>query len=156
MTITDRAFYRSFMHVTAGLALNKQQQIKKLVEVAKSTYDAQVKKKTIDALFEYGPDAIDGVQEIIDSSSSTDVKLHGLEAIKRLVQKIRNRCTRFNSYSNDWLIINLAIYSSSLRTFPLSCRCTWSSCSVGRSLQTRLESGYGQTCMCCLSRCRAP
>jgi hypothetical protein len=57
-------------------------EVGKLVNTARASYSDDVKKKTIDALVEYGDRGIAGIQTIVDDTYSSDLKMYGLNAIK--------------------------------------------------------------------------
>ena len=51
------------------------------------TVDSNVKKKTIDTLAVYGNAAIEAMAEIVDMTVDSEVKEHGLDAIKRIKEE---------------------------------------------------------------------
>jgi hypothetical protein len=59
-------------------------QVKKLKDIGLFSIDDNVRMKTIEALGAYGAKAIDAIAEIINYSVSDEVKMHGLEVIKKI------------------------------------------------------------------------
>jgi hypothetical protein len=59
-------------------------QVKKLKDIGLFSIDDNVRMKTIEALGAYGAKGIDAIAEIINYSVSDEVKMHGLEVIKKI------------------------------------------------------------------------
>ena len=68
-----------------------EHEIIRLTDTAISCKDIEVKKKVIDVLQEYGEQGIAPIHDIIDLNQSSEVKLYGLDAIKRIKQDITYR-----------------------------------------------------------------
>ena len=64
--------------------LSEDERIKKLKDVAKESTLVNVRKATIDALAAYGERAIPAITEVVESSITEEVKVHGLQTIERL------------------------------------------------------------------------
>jgi len=56
----------------------------KLKDVAKDSTLVNVRKASIDALAAYGEMAIPDITEVVESSNTEEVKVHGLRTIERL------------------------------------------------------------------------
>ena len=70
-----------------------QDEISRLVDTAVSCKDIEVKKKVIDVIEEYREQGIAPIHDIIDWNQSSEVKLYGLDVIKRIKQEMTSRHT---------------------------------------------------------------
>ena len=75
----------------------RKEQIEGLKFTALATTDESTRLNLIDALEQYGEDAIDSIQTIIDSTINTNIKNRGLYAITRIKLKGNNE-------AKDWKI----------------------------------------------------
>ncbi len=64
--------------------IEQMEQIEKLQDVGVRTTYLEVKKKTMDALAEYGNKAIPAITKIADRTSYEDVKIHAMETVKKI------------------------------------------------------------------------
>jgi hypothetical protein len=67
--------------------LSEEEQIQKLEDVAQTSLDVNVRKKTIDALALYGDKSISAISNVVRNALNNEVREHGLDAIKRIKEQ---------------------------------------------------------------------
>jgi hypothetical protein len=65
----------------------RDEEINRTKRIATSSLDEKVKTDTIDALEPYGEDGISSIAEIIETTTYSKVRSHGLEVIRRIRAK---------------------------------------------------------------------
>jgi hypothetical protein len=65
----------------------RDNEINRIKRIGTSSLDEKIKLETIDALERFGEDGISSIAEIIETTTYTDVRSHGLEVIKRIKSK---------------------------------------------------------------------
>jgi hypothetical protein len=70
---------------------SEDDEIRKLKEVATNTINPSVKVRTIDALAAYGAKAIPAITEVVKDTIQEQVRLHGLDTIKKIKEGSRGR-----------------------------------------------------------------
>jgi HEAT repeat protein len=67
--------------------MSEEEQVKKLREVALSSTLVNVRKAAIDAIAAYGERAIPAITEVVNSSTTEEVRVHGLQTIKKIKEQ---------------------------------------------------------------------
>jgi hypothetical protein len=69
--------------------LSENEQIRKIRDTGIYTVDLKVKISSIDSLATYGMQGIDPIMDIVGSTITEEVKTHGLDAVKRIREKLK-------------------------------------------------------------------
>jgi hypothetical protein len=63
--------------------------MRKIKDTGIYTVDSKVKISSIDSLATYGMQGIDPIMDIVGSTITEEVKTHGLDAVKRIREKLK-------------------------------------------------------------------
>ena len=66
------------------------QQIKEIKKNFETSSDPEVRKKCLDALEIYGNEGVDVITDLIRITMNKDVKIHGLNLIKKMKQNLNS------------------------------------------------------------------
>lgn len=69
--------------------MSENEQIRKIKDTGIYTVDSKVKISSIDSLATYGMQGIDPIMDIVGSTITEEVKTHGLDAVKRIREKLK-------------------------------------------------------------------
>lgn len=69
--------------------MSENEQIRKIKDTGIYTIDSKVKISSIDSLATYGMQGIDPIMDIVGSTITEEVKTHGLDAVKRIREKLK-------------------------------------------------------------------
>ncbi len=69
--------------------MSEEEQVQKLADVAKGSGLVNVRKAAIDALAAYGERAIPAITDVVENSITEEVRVHGLQTIKKIRQSAR-------------------------------------------------------------------
>jgi hypothetical protein len=69
--------------------LSEIKQIEKIKEQFTLNIHTETRKKAIDALFEYGNNGIDAINDLMRITVNDEIKIHGLETIKKIKESMK-------------------------------------------------------------------
>jgi hypothetical protein len=69
--------------------MSQEEEIDRLIEIAKETKDLNIVNNIIYNLSAYGPKSIPAINEIMDDSSDSGVRLFGTQAIEKILEHNR-------------------------------------------------------------------